>query len=160
MSGFISKRLSANARVPEEYTRNVFGCLSAPIMLHNPSQSEDGIMKPKLETEDREALQRVFRSLKVFKLLNDRMPLQYVLSFMAVAIDEGKSVSEYAKVLGVNNTTMSRHLLDIGPFNRNHEEGYGLIDYRADPLERRRHQYFLTSKGKQYVDMILTEVYS
>lgn len=116
-------------------------------------------MTPKLNETDKAALLGVFRSLKVFKLLSDRMPLQYVLSFMAVAVDEGKSVIDYARALDVNNTTMSRHLLDIGPFNRNHEEGYNLIEYRVDPNERRRHQYYLTPKGKHFVQMILREVY-
>jgi len=97
--------------------------------------------------------------MKVFKLLNDRIPLQYVLSFLAVAADEGHSVTYYARKVGINQTTMSRHLLDVGPSNRNHGEGYGLIDYRIDPLERRKHQYFLTVKGKHFPEMIIKEAY-
>lgn len=116
--------------------------------------------KPKLEEEGRIQVTRLFRSMKVFKLLNDRMPLQYVLSFLAVATDEGNSVTYYAEKLGINQTTMSRHLLDIGPSNRNHTEGYGLIDFRVDPLERRKHQYFLTPKGAQFIEMVLKEAYS
>lgn len=144
-------------------TKGAISCPFGDEMIHIGHESqtlEYDQMKPKMEDEDRKALQRVLRSLKVFKVLNERMPMNYVLSFMVVAVDEGKSVTEYAQMLGVNNTTMSRHLLDIGPFNRNHEEGYGLIEYRPDPLERRRHQYYLTHKGKQFVEMILSEVYA
>lgn len=101
---------------------------------------------------------RLLRSLNVFKLLNERMPLQYVTSFLAVATDEGQSVTEYARKLGVNVTTMSRHLLDIGERNRNMEPGYGLVTYRADPLELRKHQYFLTPKGKQLIHTIMREI--
>lgn len=117
------------------------------------------MVKPKVNEVEQQRLRKFFAALKVFKLLDDRMPLQYVLSFLLVANEEGQSVTYYAEKLGVNQTTMSRHLLDIGPADRNHEEGYGLIDYRADPLERRRHQYFLTPKGKQFLEMVLKEAY-
>jgi DNA-binding MarR family transcriptional regulator len=116
--------------------------------------------KLNLDDEGRVQVNRLFRSMRTFKLLNDRMPLQYVLAFLAVATEEGESVTYYAQKLGTNQTTMSRHLLDIGPSNRNHGEGYGLIDYRSDPLERRKHQYFLTPKGRQFVETILKEAYS
>ena len=116
--------------------------------------------KPKLDDANREQIIRLFQSMKVFKLLNDRMPLQYVLSFLAVATNEGQSVTHYAAQLGVNQTTMSRHLLDIGPSNRRHEDGYGLIDFRVDPLERRKHQYFLTHKGQQFIEMVLKEAFA
>ncbi len=115
-------------------------------------------MKPQIDDREREVLLRLLRSLNVFKLLNERMPLQYVTSFLAVATDEGNGVTHYAKRLGVNVTTMSRHLLDIGERNRNMEPGYGLVTYRADPLELRKHQYFLTPKGKQLIHSIMREI--
>lgn len=98
------------------------------------------------------------RALSTFKLLNETMPLQYVLSFLAVAQEEGLGVTEYAKKIGVNVTTMSRHLLDIGARNRKMQPGYGLIMYRPDPLELRKHQYFLTPKGKQLLHTFLREL--
>lgn len=115
-------------------------------------------MKPLVTPKEAEVLKKLSGALGTFKLLNETMPLQYALSFLAVAMDEGKSVKDYAEKLGVNTTTMSRHLLDIGPRNRNMEEGYGLIQYRANPLELRRHQFFLTNKGRRLVSLILKEL--
>lgn len=116
-------------------------------------------MKP-LVTDKNElkAIGRLINSLKTFKLMKETMPLQYVLSFLAVASDEGKGVKDYAEMLGVNATTMSRHLLDIGPRNREMTEGYGLIQYRANPLELRKHEYFLTPKGRQLINHVLREL--
>lgn len=115
-------------------------------------------MKAIVEQEEKEALSRLMGSLSVFKILKETMPLQYVLTFLAVATDEGKSVREYARRLGVNNTTMSRHLLDIGPRNRQMQEGYNLISYRANPLELRKHEYYITPKGKTLIRQILKEL--
>lgn len=108
--------------------------------------------------ENNERIGSAIRALSTFKLLNDTMPLQYVLSFLAVAQDEGLGVTDYAKKIGVNVTTMSRHLLDIGARNRKMEPGFGLITYRADPLELRKHQYYLTPKGKQLLHTFLREL--
>lgn len=116
-------------------------------------------MKPLVTKEEElRALRRLINSLRTFRMLKDTMPLQYVMSFLAVAMDEGKGVKDYAAMLDVNTTTMSRHLLDIGPRNRLMQEGYGLIQYRADPLELRKHQYYLTPKGKQLLNHVLKEL--
>lgn len=115
-------------------------------------------MKPQVEQDEREALSKLMGSLSVFKILKETMPLQYVLTFLAVATDEGKSVREYAQVLGVNATTMSRHLLDIGPRNRQMTEGYNLVAYRANPFELRKHEYYITPKGKTLIRQILKEL--
>lgn len=115
-------------------------------------------MRPTVQEGEAETLKRLMRSLGVFKLLNDTMPLQYVLTFLAVATDEGKGVKDYADKMGVNNTTMSRHLLDLGPRNRKMEEGFGLVQYRASPLELRKHEYYITPKGRQLLTHLLKEM--
>lgn len=76
------------------------------------------------------------------------MPLQYVTAFLLVAQEEGLGVSDYAQRAGVSLSVMSRHLLDIGERNRNQEEGFGLVTYRSNPMELRKHEYTLTDKGR------------
>jgi DNA-binding MarR family transcriptional regulator len=76
------------------------------------------------------------------------MPLQYITAFLMVARAEGKSVTEYAEIAGVSTSVMSRHLLDIGDRSRTHEPGYGLVTSRPNPTELRRHEIFLTPKGR------------
>ena len=82
------------------------------------------------------------------------MPLQYVAALLLVAEDEGLGVVDYAKRAGVSISVMSRHLLDIGERNRNMEEGFGLVTYRANPMELRKHEYMLTDKGHALLDQI------
>ncbi len=110
-------------------------------------------------TENVEEVSRMIRALSKFKRLNDTMPLQYVLTFLAVARDEGLGVTDYAKQLNVNVTTMSRHLLDIGERNRNMEPGWGLVTYRPNPFELRKHQYYLTPKGRSLLDSVMNELF-
>lgn len=115
-------------------------------------------MKPTLNDTDRAKLNTLVRSLSTFRLLSERMPLNYVMSFLAVALEEGQSVTDYAERLGLSMSTMSRHLLDIGERNRTMEPGHGLVTYRPDPLELRKHQYFLTPKGKTLLGQLLREL--
>lgn len=115
-------------------------------------------MKATVTDAEGETLKKLMRALATFKLINETMPLQYALTFLAVATDEGKGVKEYADKMGVNNTTMSRHLLDIGLRNRKMEEGYGLVQYRANPLELRKHEYYITPKGRQLLTHLIKEL--
>ena len=112
-------------------------------------------MKPTVTEEEAKVLKGLERALMAFRLLNDTMPLQYVITFLAVATDEGKGVKDYAERLGVNSTTMSRHLLDIGPRNRQMTDGYGLVQYRPNPMELRKHEYYITPKGRQLLNHIM-----
>jgi len=49
----------------------------------------------------------------LFQTYRKDMPLQYVVTLLAVALDEGKTVMEYARMQGISPSVMSRHLLDI-----------------------------------------------
>jgi DNA-binding MarR family transcriptional regulator len=102
----------------------------------------------KLSDEDRAAVRGLMGSLEPFRALRGTMPLQYVIAFLLVAEEEGLGVGEYAQRAGVSVSVMSRHLLDIGDRNRHMEEGFGLVTYRANPVELRKHEYMLTDKGR------------
>lgn len=77
------------------------------------------------------------------------MPLQYLRTFLRVMHNEGLSVNDYAQQANVSKSVMSRHLLDIGPSSRDPTvPGFGLVESRVDPMERRKHQIYLTPKGR------------
>jgi DNA-binding MarR family transcriptional regulator len=50
---------------------------------------------------------------------------------------------------------MSRHLLDIGPRMRNQSAGFSLVETRPNMQELRRHEVFLTPKGRALAERIL-----
>jgi DNA-binding MarR family transcriptional regulator len=101
--------------------------------------------------DDKAAFAALFReALIAFMKEADRdtMPLQYLTTFLLVAIEPGLSVNEYAERAQVSKSVMSRHLLDIGPRARNQSVGFGLVTGRPKPMNLREHEYFLTPKGR------------
>lgn len=98
-------------------------------------------------------LDRIMRAARTG--IDPVVPIQIVQTFLAVAANEGKSTSEIAEIVGANVSTASRHLLDLGDRDRNKNPGYGLIERRVDPMELRRNNYFLTTKGKLVLDQLI-----
>lgn len=115
-----------------------------------------GISMPKSFNDDELREIRSFHTaLGVFRQVRRDMPLQYVLTLLLVATDEGKTVTEYARMTGTSASVMSRHLLDIGERNRHMEDGFGLVMYKANPTNLREHQYYLTPKGRATIQQAI-----
>jgi DNA-binding MarR family transcriptional regulator len=108
-----------------------------------------------VDITDKVELTKLLDVLELFRMIRATMPMQYVVTLMLVATDEGRNVQEYARKLGVSPSVMSRHLLDIGERNRYMEEGFGLVTYRANPRNLREHEYFLTDKGRRITQSIV-----
>ena len=116
------------------------------------------VQSKKPSADELSALKTFAASLEPFRSIRSTMPLQYVYAFLLVAMEEGLSVSDYAKRSGVSLSVMSRHLLDIGERNRHMEEGFGLITSRPNPLELRKHELFLTTKGQAIKHKIVSQL--
>lgn len=114
--------------------------------------------KKQLGENETNAARSLLGAIEPFRALRGTMPLQYVHAFLLVAMEEGLSVSEYAKRAGVSLSVMSRHLLDIGERDRYMEEGFGLVTARRNPMELRKSEYFLTPKGKALLHQITREL--
>jgi DNA-binding MarR family transcriptional regulator len=110
--------------------------------------------RSKIGENERNAVKALLGALEHFRAKRRTMPLQYVVAFLLVAEEEGLSVNEYAKRAGVSVSVMSRHLLDIGERNRSMKPGFGLVTYRANPLELRKHEYMLTDEGRALLHRI------
>jgi DNA-binding MarR family transcriptional regulator len=80
--------------------------------------------------------------------IDPNVPTQMVRAFLTVGLNEGKTLSEIAEILGTNISTASRQLLDLGDRNRKMEPGYELINRQADPMNLRVNRYTLTPKGR------------
>lgn len=105
------------------------------------------IVRTKLPDDEREIAKALLGFLDHFTDLSDTMPHQYIKAFLAVALEEGLGVGDYAQRAGISMTTMSRHLHDIGERNRHMEKGFGLVTYRANPTSLRQHEYTLRTKA-------------
>jgi hypothetical protein len=95
------------------------------------------------------ALLKLKAAMRPWQHIRSTMPLQYVVSFLWVASYPGRSVQEYADLAGVGQTTMSRHLLDLGPRNRHMDDGFNLLKIALDPRDMRRHIVTLTPVGEK-----------
>ena len=80
--------------------------------------------------------------------LGGAIPFPYMLTFLMVAVDEGKSVGAYARDLNVNRFLMSRHIRCIGDRGRNGRPGLGLVTTRRVDNYPNRTAIFLTDKGR------------
>lgn len=101
------------------------------------------------DDENRKAVRKLERALRQARTAIDPLvSTQLMQAFLAVALNEGKTLTEIAEQLGSNLSTASRQLLDLGDRNRKLEPGYMLVDRKVDPMNLRVNRYTLTPKGK------------
>ncbi len=109
-----------------------------------------------MTSEDMKALRRVNRILSLCRsVISPVVPVQIVQAFMAVALNEGLSLTEIAQSCGGNLSTASRHIIDLSDRNRKKEQGYGLVYRTEDAMEIRKNNYFLTPKGKLLASQLI-----
>lgn len=114
-------------------------------------------IKP-ITTPDQRRLNTLNLLLDEFREINQTISLATVQTFLLVAIHEGCSLTEILKLTGWHQSTVSRYLLDLGPFLRDKSPGYGLIEVNRDPMELRRNIYTLTAKGQALVRKIQSTI--
>lgn len=93
--------------------------------------------------------------MEAFRAVRRLMPLQHAYTFVLVAFQEGAGVSEYAKRAGVTQAVMTRILFALSSHNQGRGPGYDLVQQAPDPEDGRRHQTFLTIKGKALMHQIV-----
>lgn len=112
-------------------------------------------MTPSFDMDDRKHLDKVSSLFQAFRQLDSTMPLQLAYTFILCATYEGESVGDIARRAGFAISTSSRHILDLGEFNRQKDPGYGLVETRIDPLELRRKTVHLTPKGRNLLNQLI-----
>lgn len=84
--------------------------------------------------------------------------LASVQTYLTLAINEGKSLTEISKVMHQTVATTSRNMLDLGDRNRRKEPGYGLVKSEQNPMELRSNMYSLSPKGRMLADQIAAKI--
>ena len=108
---------------------------------------------PDNETECLPAHLRVFatrlgNALVALASEDPTMTAQLAMTFLAVAADEGLTVTALAVRSGLSASTMSRHVQDLGHTNRHGQPGLGLVGSARRPHgDAREYQVFLTDRG-------------
>ncbi len=111
-------------------------------------------------TREQLALRKCLLFMEAFRAIRRLMPLQHAYAFLLVALEEGRSVSEYAKRVGVTQAVMTRILFSLSSSSQGRAPGYGLVRQTEDSEDARKHQTFLTAKGKALKREIVRLVHS
>lgn len=110
------------------------------------------------DMSDRRHLDKVSGLFQAFRALDPTMPLQLAYTFILCATYEGESIGEIARRAGFAVSTTSRHVLDLGEFDRMKKPGYKLVETRIDPMELRRKTIHLTPKGRALLNQLINTV--
>lgn len=108
-----------------------------------------------LKGQNAKLLHKMSLLMTAFRNLNPTMSIQVVHTMVLIALHEGASVTEIAKMSGFKMPTVSRNILDLGQRNRKREPGLGLVETVTDPMELRKKQVRLTPKGNALINQVL-----
>jgi hypothetical protein len=97
---------------------------------------------------DKRVVQILLWALKPLSNLRRSIPLPYAITFLTVALEEGKPVGAYARELDFNRYVMSRYMQCIGDKARNGSTGLGLVTIKRTKGYPSRTEVFLTEKGR------------
>ncbi len=92
---------------------------------------------------------------RVFRDIDEQMPLQMAQVFLAVALQPGITSAQLADTVGISQSSVSRNTAALGEWHRLDKPGFDLIEAVDDPRERRRRIHFLTPKGRQVAVKLL-----
>ena len=114
----------------------------------------------KLSREDERNLRRLLQALDLFAALQPQhkekqLPLDMLRVFLTVALNEGEGAMKFAEVSKVKNTTVSRHLHDLGELDRYQNAGLELVYQKVDVRDKRRRPTYLTPEGRSFLRRLI-----
>ncbi|HZH28845.1 MAG TPA: winged helix-turn-helix transcriptional regulator [Azospirillaceae bacterium] len=92
------------------------------------------------------------RLLEAFRRLDPDLPIQYALSFLTIAENEGLSMRELSEKLGIAQSSASRNVAALSRWHSFGKPGHDLVEAHEDPRERRRKVITLTDKGRALLE--------
>jgi hypothetical protein len=107
---------------------------------------------------DKRVVQILLWALKPLANLRRTIPLQYALTFLTVALDEGKPVGTYAREMDVNRWVMTRIMQSIGDKSRSGSSGLGLVTIKRTTGYPTRTEVFLTEKGRAVAAQVFENI--
>jgi hypothetical protein len=98
---------------------------------------------------DKRVIQTLLWALKPLDNLSPRsIPLPYAITFLTVALDEGKPIGAYARDLDFDRFVMTRYIQCIGDKGRHGKDGLGLVTVKRTDTSPTRTEVYLTDKGR------------
>jgi hypothetical protein len=98
---------------------------------------------------DKRVIQTLLWALKPLDNLTPRsIPLPYAITFLTIALDEGKPIGAYARDLDFDRFVMTRYIQCIGDKGRHGNPGLGLVTVKRTDTSPTRTEVYLTDKGR------------
>ena len=103
-------------------------------------------------------LTHALRVIEQLRRIDPDMPIAQAHCLIAIAMSEdGLSLVDLAKKVGIGAASTSRYVAALGKVDRHRETGLGLVQAHEDPLERRKKIVSLTKKGKTFIEELTGE---
>lgn len=134
--------------------------LHTPLTMGRTLRTRNQASNAVASEDEQFALRKCLLLLETFRAIRRLMPLQHAYAFLVVALEEGLSVSEYAKRVGVTQSVMTRILFSLASSSQGRGPGYRLVQQAIDLENPRQTQTFLTAKGKVLMREIARLVHS
>jgi DNA-binding MarR family transcriptional regulator len=108
--------------------------------------------------EARQTLAGILRVLGLFQNLDRHISVESIKTLLHIALNENKSVHDYARMAGVGGGPMSRRISDLGELDRRLNPGLQLVESRPDPLDRRLILVRLTHQGRAFANRVAATI--
>ncbi|HYC03390.1 MAG TPA: winged helix DNA-binding protein [Azospirillaceae bacterium] len=99
-------------------------------------------------------LNPLVRVLEEFRTLDPDLPIQYALSFLTIAQNEGMSIRDLSERLGIAQSSASRNVAALSKWHSFGKAGHDLVEAVEDPRERRRKIVTLTPRGRDLAERL------
>lgn len=102
--------------------------------------------------------QEALKLLTAIRNVDPEMPVAQAMCLFVIAQEEeGLSLTELSKKVGIGMATASRYVASLNNMTRYRTEGLKFVESFENPLERRKKIIRLTTRGKIAVRKILGE---
>lgn len=101
-----------------------------------------------------DSLDPLVRAIEAFRTLDPDLPIQYALSFLTIARNEGMSIRDLSERLGIAQSSASRNVAALSKWHSFGKAGHDLVHAEEDPRERRRKILSLTPRGRELAERL------
>ncbi|MCW2285622.1 DNA-binding MarR family transcriptional regulator [Rhodoblastus acidophilus] len=123
--------------------------------MQSPAQLAHGKKSPRIKYQNQLALSAA-AVLSVLTQESKKLPLSHYFAFLRIAEQKGTTVGDLVRLMQIDQSTVSRMTDSLSEWGRDGGPGLGLIESIDDPRERRRKVFFLTRKGRERINQLLS----
>ena len=103
-------------------------------------------------------LRRLFQAVDVVRLVDATLPIQTFAAFVAVALQQGQSISAIGEKVGISQSAASRNLSALSDWDYKKKVGLKLVEYRQDPMNLSIKTVHLTARGQNPVEHVVNQL--